>query len=107
MITNFCFATSFNQLSFPDFRGDVVLGIDIAMDTLTLRKFSAVLVFLIRHFPKSLLARISPALKGMILCRGVSRQRHPFVCPVPMSKLEVLGTQETDRGNHAKPPGDG
>jgi hypothetical protein len=79
MITNFCFATSFNQLSFPDFRGDVVLGVDIGMYTLTLRKFSAVLILLFRHFPESLLARISPALKGMITFRGVSRQRHPFV----------------------------
>lgn len=68
-ITNFCFATSFNQLSFPDFRGDVVLGVDIAMDTLTLRKFSEVLILLLRHFPHCLLARISPALKGLITCR--------------------------------------
>lgn len=68
-ITNFCFATSFNQLSFPDFRGDIVLGVDIAMDTVTLRKFSDVFVWLLRNFPHSLLARLSPALRGSITCR--------------------------------------
>jgi hypothetical protein len=78
-IANFCFATSFNQLSFPDFRGDVVTGVDIAMDTLTLRKFSEVVIVLVRYFPRFLLARISPALKGLITCQEVSQQRHPFL----------------------------
>lgn len=68
-IANFCFATCFNQLSFPDFRGDVVVGVDIAMDTLTLRKFSEVLILLVRHFPPCLLAHISPALNGLTTCR--------------------------------------
>ncbi|KAI9467344.1 putative cytochrome P450 [Lactarius psammicola] len=68
-IASFCFAASFNQLSFPDFRGDIVLGVDIAMDTITLRKFSNVFIWLLRNFPHSLLARISPALKGLITCR--------------------------------------
>jgi hypothetical protein len=78
-IANFCFATCFNQLSFPDFRGDVVVGVDIAMDTLTLRKFSEVLILLVRHFPPCLLAHISPALNGLTTCREVSQQRHPFL----------------------------
>jgi cytochrome P450 len=68
-IANFLFATSFNQLSFPDFRGDVVLGVDIAMGTLTLRKFSYVFIWPLRNIPYSLLARISPALRGLITSR--------------------------------------
>ncbi|KAI9434304.1 cytochrome P450 [Lactarius indigo] len=65
-ITNFCFAASFNQLSFPDFHGDIVLGVDISMGTVTLRKFSNVLIWLMRNFPHSLLARISPVLRGLL-----------------------------------------
>ncbi|KAI9434338.1 putative cytochrome P450 [Lactarius indigo] len=68
-ITNFCFAASFNQLSFPDFRGDIVLGVDISMGTVTLRKFSDVLIWLMRNFPHSLLARISPVLRGLLTFR--------------------------------------
>ncbi|KAF8270910.1 cytochrome P450 [Lactarius quietus] len=68
-ISNFLFATSFNQLSFPDFRGDVVVGVDIAMSTITLRKFSHVLIVLIRNVPPSLIACLSPALSGLMTCK--------------------------------------
>ncbi|KAI0281486.1 hypothetical protein BC826DRAFT_377762 [Russula brevipes] len=39
-ITNFLFGTSFDQLSCPDFRGDIVEGVDVAMPTIAMRKFS-------------------------------------------------------------------
>lgn len=94
-ITNFCFASSFNQLSFPDFRGDIVVGVDNAMSTLTLRKFSIVFVWLVHNFPYSLLARISPALRGLITFRTVSQQPHSFisVSRSPNSRYQALKNQ--------------
>ncbi|KAH9002465.1 cytochrome P450 [Lactarius hatsudake] len=84
-ITNFCFAASFDQLSFPDFRGDIVLGIDIAMDTVTLRKFSDVFIWLLRSFPHSLLARISPALKGLLTFRRALKNQIEAILRSPQA----------------------
>ncbi|KAH8982802.1 cytochrome P450 [Lactarius akahatsu] len=84
-ITNFCFAASFNQLSFPEFRGDIVLGIDIAMDTVTLRKFSDVFIWLLRSFPHSLLARISPALKGLLTFRRALKNQIEAILRSPQA----------------------
>jgi hypothetical protein len=66
------FSTSFNQLSFPDFQGDIVRGADVALPTVTLKKFSAVFVWLMRNFPPSILMHISPSLKGLVIFNGVS-----------------------------------
>jgi hypothetical protein len=71
-ISNFLFATCFDQLLFPDFEGDIVSGIDIAMPTVTLAKFSAVFVWFIRHFPPSILMVLTPSLKGLVVFRRVS-----------------------------------
>ncbi|KAI0250004.1 putative P450 monooxygenase [Lactifluus subvellereus] len=66
-ITTFLFSTSFDQLSFPDFQGDIVQGVDVAMFTVTLRKFSAVIVWLMRNLPHSILMHVSPSLKGLVI----------------------------------------
>ncbi|KAH9042852.1 cytochrome P450 [Lactarius hengduanensis] len=76
---------SFNQLSFPDFRGDIVLGIDIAMDTVTLRKFSDVFIWLLRSFPHSILARISPALKGLLTFRRALKNQIEAILRSPQA----------------------
>ncbi|KAI0306858.1 putative P450 monooxygenase [Multifurca ochricompacta] len=68
-IATFCFSKCFNQLSFPDFHGDIVEGVDIAMPAVTLRKFSKVFVWILRNFPPSLLMVISPTLKGYMIFR--------------------------------------
>jgi len=71
-IATFSFSTCFNQLSFPDFHGDLVEGIDIAIPTITLMKFSAVFVWIIRNFPSWLLKISSPRLKGLVIFKEVS-----------------------------------
>ncbi len=71
-IASFLFATSFDQLSFPDFRGDLIEGIDIAIPTVTLAKFSAVFVWIIHNFPDWLLKITSPRLNGVVLFRKAS-----------------------------------
>jgi len=71
-ITSFLFSTSFDQLSFPDFQGDIVQGVDVAMPSFTPRKFSAVFVWLIRNLPPSILMHFSPALKGLFIFKWVS-----------------------------------
>lgn len=70
-ITSFLFSTSFDQMSFPDFRGDLVEGIDIAMPTITFAKFSAFFVWLIHNAPNWLLKAASPRLNGVVLFREV------------------------------------
>ena len=71
-ITTFLFSTSFDQLSFPDFQGDIVQGVDVAMPTITLRKFSTVFVWLMRNFPPSILMHVSPSIRGLFIFRWVS-----------------------------------
>ena len=70
-ITSFLFSTSFDQMSFPDFRGDLIEGIDIAMPTVTFAKFSAFFVWLIHNAPNWLLKAASPRLNGVVLFREV------------------------------------
>ncbi|KAH9979110.1 cytochrome P450 [Lactifluus volemus] len=65
-IATFLFSTTFDQLSSPDFRGDIVQGLDVALPIATLLKFSAILIWLIRQIPPSILAGISPSLKGVV-----------------------------------------
>src|SRR5260221_12420382 len=65
-ITNFLFATCFDQLLFPDFQGDVVKGIDTALLTVTLAKFSMFFVWIVPYFPASRLIRLAPSLKGLV-----------------------------------------
>jgi hypothetical protein len=74
-ISNFLFATCFDQLLFPDFEGDIVSGIDIAMPTVTMAKFSAVFIWFLRYFPPSILMVLNPRLKGLVVFRRVSFER--------------------------------
>ena len=71
-ITSFLFATSFDQLSFPDFHGDLVEGLEISMPAVTLAKFSAVFVWIIHNFPDWLLTITSPSLNGLVSFRKAS-----------------------------------
>ena len=71
-ITSFLFATSFDQLSFPDFHGDLIEGLDISMPAVTLAKFSAVFVWIIHNFPDWLLKVTSPSLNGLVGFRQAS-----------------------------------
>ena len=71
-IANFLFATCLNQLSFPDFQGDVVKGFNKGAATVTMAKFSVVIVWFIRHFPPSILTVLAPSLKGLVVFRNVS-----------------------------------
>ncbi|KAI0277337.1 cytochrome P450 [Russula aff. rugulosa BPL654] len=68
-ISNYLFATSFDQLSFPDFKGDIVIGVDTCMATITLAKFSVLFVWMIRYFPPSILMFLAPSLKGLVVYR--------------------------------------
>jgi hypothetical protein len=70
-ISNYLFATSFDQLSFPDFRGDIVIGVDKCMATITLAKFSVFFVWTIRYFPPTILMLLAPSLKGLVVYRRV------------------------------------
>jgi hypothetical protein len=79
-VANFLFATSFDQLSFPDFQGDIVKGVDMCMPTITLAKFSVFFVWMIRYFPPSILMLLAPSLKGVVVFRRVSsNDRHHTV----------------------------
>jgi prophage DNA circulation protein len=71
-ITNFLFSTCSDQLSFPDFQGDIVTGVDIAMPTVTLAKYSAIVVWMIRYLPPSILMVLAPSMKGLVVFRSVS-----------------------------------
>ncbi|KAI0277782.1 hypothetical protein BC826DRAFT_1086754, partial [Russula brevipes] len=72
-ITNFLFGTSFDQLSFPDFRGDIVEGVDVAMPTITLRTISSVFAEILHNIPPSILMVISlRSMKGLIVFKKVS-----------------------------------
>jgi len=70
-ISNYLFATSFDQLSFPDFQGDIVIGVDKCMATITLAKFSVFFVWMIRYFPPTILMLLAPSLKGLVVFRRV------------------------------------
>ncbi|KAF8488493.1 putative cytochrome P450 [Russula emetica] len=68
-ITNFLFATCFDQLLSPDFRGDIVRGLDTFTPTITFGKFSAVFVWFMHYFPPSILMPLAPSLKGLVVFR--------------------------------------
>ncbi|KAI9508110.1 cytochrome P450 [Russula earlei] len=70
-IATFLFSNSFDQLSFPDFHGDIIEAVDIAMPAVTVAKFSAVILWIIRNFPHWLLKIVSPRLKGVIIFKEV------------------------------------
>ncbi|KAH9979104.1 cytochrome P450 [Lactifluus volemus] len=55
-------------LGFQCFGADTItiFCLDVALPIATLLKFSAVLIWLIRQIPPSILARISPSLKGVV-----------------------------------------
>src|SRR5258708_752070 len=72
IITNFLFATCFDQLLFPDFQGDIVKGIDACAPAITLASFSVVFMRIIRKCPPSILMRMAPSLKGLVVFRKVS-----------------------------------
>jgi hypothetical protein len=71
-VTNFLFATCFDQLSFPDFQGDIVKGVDIGMPTVTMAKHSLLFLWIVRYFPPSILILLAPSLKGLVVFRHVS-----------------------------------
>ncbi|KAI0277341.1 putative cytochrome P450 [Russula aff. rugulosa BPL654] len=66
-ITNFLFATCFDQLSFPDFQGDIIKAIDIGLPIFTLAKFSVLVIWMVRYFPPSILVLLAPSLKGIVI----------------------------------------
>jgi hypothetical protein len=71
VITNFLFATCFDQLSFPDFQGDIVKGVDLSLPVITLGKFSGVFTWIVRYFPPSILMLLAPSLKGLVVFKTV------------------------------------
>ena len=72
VIANFLFAMCFDQLSFPDFQGDIVVGVDKSFPTITLGRFSVVFIWIVRYFPPSILMLLAPSLKGLVVFRRVS-----------------------------------
>jgi uncharacterized membrane protein len=71
-ITNFLFATCFDQLSFPDFQGDIIKAIDVALPIFTLAKYSVFVIWIIRYFPPSIVMLLAPSLKGAVVFKAVS-----------------------------------
>ena len=71
-VSSFLFATCFDQLSFPDFQGDIVKAVDVAMPTITLAKFSVFFLWIIRYCPSSILMLLAPSLKGVVIFKKVS-----------------------------------
>ncbi|KAI0277342.1 cytochrome P450 [Russula aff. rugulosa BPL654] len=69
-VANFLFATCFDQLSFPDFQGDIVKAVDVSMPAITLLKFSVFFVWIIRYFPPSILVLLAPSLKGVVIFKA-------------------------------------
>jgi len=67
--TSFLFATSFNQILFPDFQGDIVKGIDMCMPTVTMAKHSLLFLWIVRYFPPPILTLLAPSLKGLVVFR--------------------------------------
>ncbi|KAI0291110.1 putative P450 monooxygenase [Russula brevipes] len=85
-ITNFLFGTSFDQLSFPDFRGNIVEGIDASIPTVTLMKFSPVVIWILRNFPPPILVLVSPdSFKGLILFKNALKTQIKNILRNPRS----------------------
>jgi hypothetical protein len=70
--TSFLFATCFNQISFPDFQGDIVKSINMCMPTVTIAKHSLLFLWIVRYFPPSILTLLAPSLKALVVFRNVS-----------------------------------
>jgi hypothetical protein len=72
-ISNFLFATCFDQMLFPDFQGDIVKAVDMCMPTVTLAKYSGFFLWIIHYFPPSILAVLAPtSTKALVVFRNVS-----------------------------------
>jgi hypothetical protein len=69
--TSFLFATCFSQLSFPDFQGDIIKGIEMCIPTVTMAKHSLLFLWFVRYFPPSVLKLLAPSLKGLVVFRKV------------------------------------
>ena len=72
-LSMFCrvlFATCFDQLSFPDFQGDIIKAIDMGLPIFTLAKFSVFVIWMVRYFPPSIVMLLAPSLKGAVVFRG-------------------------------------
>ncbi len=72
IITNFLFATCSDQLSFPNFQGDIVKGFDDCIPSVTMAKHSLLFLWIVRYFPPSILTLLAPSLKGLVVFRRVS-----------------------------------
>jgi hypothetical protein len=72
IITNFLFATCSDQLSFPDFHGDIIKGFDDCIPSVTMAKHSLFFLWIVRYFPPSILMLLAPSLKGLVVFRKVS-----------------------------------
>jgi hypothetical protein len=48
------------------------MGVDIALPTLTLAKYSVVVIWIVRYLPPSILMVLAPSLKGLVVFRNVS-----------------------------------
>ena len=70
--TTFLFSTCFNQISFPDFQGDIVKGLDKCIPTVTMAKHSLLFLWIVRYSPPSILTLLAPSLKGLMVFRKVS-----------------------------------
>jgi hypothetical protein len=99
-ISNFLFSTCFDQMSFPDFQGDIVVGGDIAMPYVTLSKFSIVFIWILRYLPPSILMVLNPSLKGLVVFRTVCLG--DFHHAVPYTK-STLGAGNPCQEHFAKP----
>jgi hypothetical protein len=69
-------------MSFPDFQGDIVKGVDTCTPTITLAKFSIVFVWILRYFPPSVLMALAPSMKGLVIFRGVSLNDYHHRCSI-------------------------
>jgi hypothetical protein len=72
IITSFLFATCSDQLSFPNFQGNIIKGFDDCTPTVTMAKHSLVFLWIVRYFPPSILMLLAPGLKGLMVFRRVS-----------------------------------
>ena len=101
IVTSFLFATCFNQISFPDFQGDIVKGIDLCLPTVTMAKHSLLFLWIVRYFPPSILMLLAPSLKGLVVFRKVSLDG---VITLRLShKTTTLDAGRPSQECHAKP----
>jgi hypothetical protein len=99
-VSNFLFATCFDQLSFPDFQGDIVKAVDTAMPTITLAKFSVFIIWIIRYFPPSILMLLAPSLKGVVIFKESKFEL--TVITLSHNTNPILGVVDPGQECHAK-----